>query len=425
VKPIKPMVAGKKPPTVVAPVPVLTFPPRDQTLQILTRILAENESLEDALEEWSDRLDARGKAWVWDVCQTLFRFRGGIDTLIDQHALKKKPTGRVRKQLWIAVVQILFHKDVSPEKIVHETVDWVKRDSGVAASGFINACLRKIAAEKESWIQYLAGDFPGILPDWWTTELKKVYRDDWIRGFARASLGQPTTWFRAKKGAETPREFFEPGPIDRSFSWKGELAHLTSYARKNEFLVQDLASQILISENLQEVRKYFSEPRLLDRCAAPGGKSVALSWSGVDVFAYDAHEKRRLSLAATVKEKAADVKIVNDEQQFPKRPEWIWVDAPCSGSGVVRRHPEMKWLKNPKDLESLLKIQKELIADSWERLPPGGFLTYTVCSLFPSEGVLMIKRAGLSEYAVKEWTLAPHLETSTDGFYGALLRKPE
>ena len=418
------------PPVVTAP-KAANFPPRDQTLQILTRILADGQSLDDALEEWSDRLDARGRAWVWDVAQTIFRYRGGLDALIDQHALKKKPTGRTRKQLWIAAVQIVFHKEVSPEKIVHETVEWVKRDSGAASAGFVNAMLRRIAESRADWAKVLEGEFPEMIPAWWTTELARNFDAKWISAFARASLEQPATWFRVHpaSNADGETEKLTAGPVAESFRWQGDVAALTQFARKQDHLVQDLASQILIAENIAAIREArgtskAKKIRVLDRCAAPGGKSIGLAWSGNQVYAFDTHERRRISLTSALKEKAQNVAVLASETEFPADLEWIWVDAPCTASGIVRRHPEMKWLKQPKDLAALVAIQAELLKDSWERLPSGAFLTYTVCSLFPAEGPEAIGKQKLKEYVVREWTLAPNLEPATDGFYGALLRKP-
>lgn len=418
----------------MAELQIRSFPPRDEVLQVLNFVLSDFQPLEEAVENFSTPLDARSKAWVWDITQTLFRYRGGIDFIIDQHALKKKPTGRIRKQLQIAIVQILFHKELSPEKVVSETVNWVKKDSGQQAGGFINVILRKISQDKEAWTEYLKGEFPDKIPSFWKKEMKKVHPDAWIKEFSNASLEMPPTWFRIRSNEikQLPIEYFNKGFIETSFEWKGEPSTLGEFARRKDFLVQDLSSQILIKENIEEILKLNGDKELfvLDRCAAPGGKTVNLAWSleekkiKAQLFAFDTNEKRKQVLFSNFKDKNVEATILKEEKDFPENLNWIWLDAPCSGSGVVRRHPEMKWNKTEKDLDKCVLLEEVLLRDSWNRLPSGGFLTYTVCSVFPSEGLNLIKKCNLETYKLKEWILGPHLNPSTDGFYGILLRKP-
>jgi 16S rRNA C967 or C1407 C5-methylase (RsmB/RsmF family) len=103
----------------------------------------------------------------------------------------------------------------------------------------------------------------------------------------------------------------------------------------------------------------------------------------------------------------------------------VWVDAPCTGSGLLRRHPEVRWIKDERTLESLRKEQVSLLREASTKVKSGGLLMFTVCSVLrKDECDLIVQSAELTEFEkVREWTLSPHLEPFGDGFSGVLLRR--
>jgi 16S rRNA (cytosine967-C5)-methyltransferase len=106
--------------------------------------------------------------------------------------------------------------------------------------------------------------------------------------------------------------------------------------------------------------------------------------------------------------------------------ELVWVDSPCSGTGILRRHPDVRWLRREGELEGLLKVQQELLAEAWGRVAPGGHLAYSVCSVLKEEGPEAFARflAGHADAEkTDEWFLVPQDEPRGDGFWGGIVRK--
>lgn len=370
----------------------------------------------------------------------VLRWRTRLDLAIDAQALKKKPTGFLRKALLIAAYQILIQDRTSVPQVVSETVDLVRGKDGEQPAKFANALLRRLAEQGDSWrklarpgsaaqLNYRAA-WAG-LPEWWVKRLEKDHGTKWAMDFGEATLTRPQLWLHAKEG-KAP-SFSEKGPVPGAYSLpensaapKGSITAWPGFA-EGDYFVQDLSSQILIHEVTAEIRSRVMDKRkltVLDRCAAPGGKSAGLAWAGWNVIATDRVLARFPLLEETVRRVSPAVRVMTESDALKEKVDAIWIDAPCSGSGIIRRHPDTKWLRRESDLAALEKTQEQLLRDSYASLPSGGFLVYTVCSVFKSEGESVVEKAGLKPQLTREWRLAPHLEPSTDGFYGALFFKP-
>ena len=208
--------------------------------------------------------------------------------------------------------------------------------------------------------------------------------------------------------------------------------------------VQDLAAQraaaLLLGPGLP------AGARVLDACSAPGGKTAhLLELAELDLLALDTdagrlqrvdETLRRLGLSARTQ--AADARQVGawwDGRPFDA----ILLDAPCSASGIVRRHPDIRWLRRPEDIGALARIQAELLDALWPTLAPGGRLVYATCSVFKAEGAAQIdaflQRQGLDRTALGQDSpghLLPLADNQgaapvvaqADGFYYAVLTKP-
>lgn len=411
--------------------------PRLLALHILTDVLSNRRPLDEAIEAHGHSTSSVDRAWLTEVTSGVVRNLRRLDATIDAYALKKKPSGKIRKILEIAAYQLLHQDRVFPATVVSETVDLIKSEEGEAPARFANALLRKIADSRSDWLELPA---PGVkatlveksawanLPDWWWQKWEKTYGFEEAKKISAASLSRPEIWFRLKDSSSLP-EFLEPGPVEGSAKLKKtdsaesetierEIRALPGFS-DGTWIIQDLASQILVSR----FRK-FTGKRVLDRCAAPGGKSVALSWLGAEVVATDPSEGRKKLLESAISRAAPKVTIVTDAQIKDAGPySAVWIDAPCSGSGILRRHPDVRWLRKESDLANLTGIQRRLMREAFEMLPKGGIVIYTVCSLFAEEG-----KAHLGEFTgvakvLEEVLLGPHQNPSTDGFYGVVLEK--
>lgn len=401
--------------------------PRNEAIRVITRVLSDQVNIDQALEEVAGQLSGPDRAWVTEMASGVLRWKTRLDQVIDAQALKKKPTGWVRKALLMGAYQLLVQTRVIPAQIVSETVEWIKKKEGEAPSQFANACLRRISEQVENWKTVKRpGDKTSFsdsaiwagLPEWWYKKISKERGHPWALDFGVSTLERPLLWIR-KKGEAKPVSLSEDEKPEGVIpEWPG--------FKEGEFFVQDLSSQILVQDVSDELKKlYGANPLVLDRCAAPGGKAAGLNWNGIRVIATDYNPKRFDLLESTVSRVAPEVKIMSKSEALSDTSvDAIWIDAPCSGSGIIRRHPDVKWLRTEKDLKALIETQKKLVKEEWARLKSGGALIYTVCSVFEDEGEGLLKFLKLAPHVKRQWLLAPHLDPSTDGFYGALLIKP-
>lgn len=410
--------------------------PRGVAVRALTRVLSDFQPLDETLLALYGEIDPQAKPWLQEVASGTLRWRGRLDLAIDSGALKKKPTGWLRKMLLVAAYQLIVQERTHPGAVVSETVDEIKRKEGKAPGQFANAVLRKISEHARSWREL---PFPkaaplkekaawASLPEWLWSKLVQERGEDWAVSYAQASLERPRTWLLAQDEEFIPKGA-EKGPLARSWylTEGGMIAGREGFG-EGRFIVQDISSQLLVEEISKSVKARLGEgtrPKALDLCAAPGGKSVGLAWNGFQVSATDRDEARISLLRQTVERAAPGIQIVKREEVQSQGPyDLVWVDAPCTGTGILRRHPDVRWLKSPKDMDPLNRLQHELLTEAWRLVRPGGFLAYSVCSVLPDEGKGMIERAALASNLVNEWLLLPQEGPQGDGFWAALMGKP-
>jgi 16S rRNA (cytosine967-C5)-methyltransferase len=412
--------------------------PRDLAVRVLTRVLSDHEALDRALDQLGGEADPAARGWLQEVCAGTIRWKGRLDLAIDSTAMKKKPTGWLRKALLVAAYQLIVQDRVAAAAVVSETVTQIRKREGEPPARFANATLRKIAEHAASWRELeLSGRASAAeaaqwasLPEWIWSRIVREHGLDWAKAYACASLERPAIWIRAREEGFSP-EWAEEGPIARS--WKvlrqpsGAVPSWPGFA-EGKFYVQDISSQSLVEGIAAEVRAVRGEgARALDLCAAPGGKSVGLAWEGLVVSASDRDESRLGLLRQTVERVAPGVRVLAaDEVSRTTAQDLVWVDAPCSGSGILRRHPDVRWLKREQDLRPLTELQRQLLEEAWEHVVPGGFLAYSVCSVLGEEGQAQIDGfLGRERGArlVRSWFLLPQLPPHGDGFFAAVIVK--
>ena len=409
------------------------IPLREKAVRIMTRVLGDGQSLDETLDDLGQGEPSEARAWLLDICSGTLRWKGRLDLVVDSLALKKKPTGWLRKVLLVATGQILLQDRVPPAMVVSETVDLIKQKEGEFPAKFANAILRKVVEGRTEWSTL---PFPEREPDakkaawaslplWFWKRLVSDHGEEWASAFARATLERPSTWIRARNESWRP-EGAEAGPIP--LSWRltdGGLMTSRSGFAEGEFIVQDLSSQSLIHEVCARV-KNSSVSKILDLCAAPGGKSIALLWNGFQVTASDKSGVRLGFIEQNKKRVGSDLLqiISSDDLSVEKTGKYdlVWVDAPCTGSGIIRRHPDTRWLKEEKDIQSLVKMQSELIQKAANFVKPGGYLVYSVCSVFKAEGEGHLPQLQTGGKVIEKWLLSPQ-DSSGDGFWGCFVQK--
>jgi len=317
-----------------------------------------------------------------------------------------------------------------------------------AAAGFINAVLRRFLRERQALVAAAERTPAGAFnhPPWWIDRLQQDWPAQWQALLAEANRHPPMT-LRVNARRTTAAAYAERvagqviGEHALVLDTPLPVHELPGFA-EGEVSVQDAAAQraapLLIEGGLPP------GARVLDACAAPGGKTAhLLELAELDVLALDADAQRlarvqenldRLHLKATLR--AADAR--RPGTWWDGRPfDAILLDAPCSASGVVRRHPDIRWLRRPQDIATLARLQAQMLDALWPLLAPGGRLLYATCSVFKAEGQAQID-AFLQRLGAGEAWLDPaspgHLlplpdnvregrVPSADGFFYALLHK--
>ncbi|MDD2882801.1 MAG: 16S rRNA (cytosine(967)-C(5))-methyltransferase RsmB [Rhodoferax sp.] len=340
--------------------------------------------------------------------------------------------------------------------LVNQTVEAAKKTLTIKQqASFINACLRRFLRERETLVAQSEHDNTARYnhAPWWITQLQADWPDHWQAILAANDRQAPLTLrvnTRRINRAAYLDKLQAAGIAATPVADSGlELAHAVAVPQLPGFgegwvSVQDAAAQ-LAAPLLLAGQIDIAGLRVLDACAAPGGKTAhLLELSNASVTALDIDPVRcerihqtmsRLGLTAQVLAfDAADVSKWWDGVPFDA----VLLDAPCSASGIVRRHPDIRWLRRQTDIRQLVAIQARLLAALWTVLKPGGRLLYATCSVFKAEGSGQIKAFLASNTSAKLLTSPGHLLPGVDaqaaaspdnalgdhdGFYYALLEK--
>lgn len=288
--------------------------------------------------------------------------------------------------------------------VVNQAVDAARQDrSTQRQAAFVNACLRRFLREREALLSAVA-TMPEARwnhPRWWIERLQHDHPTHW--GALLEANNRPGPMALRVNRRQTSRAHYQqalqaqglastpvgtdglllaaPQPVER----------LPGFAQ-GQVSVQDAAAQ-MAAALLLDGRPWTHADRVLDACAAPGGKTAhLLEWADLDLLALDVDERRcarihdnlqRLGLQAGVRcADAARPADWWDGRAFDA----ILLDAPCTASGIVRRHPDVRWLRRASDVAQLVAIQRGLLEALWPLLKPGGRLVYCTCSVFRAEG---------------------------------------
>ena len=380
--------------------------------RLLNLVLDKKRTLDDALatDDAYNKLDGSDRAFARAIASSALRHLGWIDRGVSPFLSRPlSATGaEIRALIRAGAAQIWF-MDVPPHAAVSETVEaarlWSPARSG---GGFLNAALRRVSetASPATSISPLA-----LWPDWLAGRLGSAYGREAAESLALSQLDEPSLHLSPKgDGARvaeaTGGTLLPDGAIDII---SGAVDTLPGYAA-GDWWVQDAAARI-------PARLLSPQPgeRILDLCAAPGGKTLQLAAAGAEVTALDRSRPRLERLKENLARTGlhADVIVADGEawtppDLFPK----ILLDAPCSALGTLRRHPEGAWIKTEDDVSRFPGVQARLLAASATMLSPGGTLVYCVCTPVPAEGVEIVEAA----LAKGLFTRAPVTKDEIPGF---------
>lgn len=339
------------------------------------------------------RLEPNDRALVRAIIGTALRRRGEIQVVID--ALLERPipekTGRVLDILHVALTQIFF-MSIPDHAAVSLAVSLAGRDARAKPyKGLVNAVLRRATREGRAILES-SGAAHLNAPQWMYDRWCEVYGSETAAAIAQAHLMEPYVDFSIKGNAAEWSERLG-GVITAGQSVRlvpdGSIENLPGFS-EGAWWVQDAAAAVP-ARLLGDVYGL----QVADLCAAPGGKTMQLAAAGAHVTAVDVSARRLERLSDNMARMGFDVEtIASDLRSFePKQPfDAILLDAPCSATGTIRRHPDVAWLKREDDVAKLADLQYELLTRAAEWLKPGGVLVYCTCSLEQEEGELQIQR---------------------------------
>jgi 16S rRNA (cytosine967-C5)-methyltransferase len=421
------------------------LPARIAAQDILSEVLRRRRPLDAALDAIlpAANLDPRDAGFARAIAgETLRRF-GQLDALLKSF-ISKAPaphrSGPTLEILMAGACELLF-LDVAAHAAVDAANRLAARDKkAVHFKPLINATLRRI--DREGRDALARQDERLAAPDWLWSRWRETYGEDGARKIIHAHLARAPLDIACKDGFEIPGAQTLPNGMAR-LADPGRVEDLPGFA-SGKFWVQDFAASFP-AHLLGDVRGHA----VVDLCAAPGGKTAQLAAKGAAVVAVEREPARlerlranleRLQLPATVIE--SDVRDFSPDAPAP----FVLLDAPCSATGTIRRHPDLPWIKAAADIDLCASGAGELLDAAARMVAPGGTLVFAVCSLEPEEGPEQIaaflasrrdfKRArlagsdvfGMRELLTPEGdlrTLPSHLPElgGMDGFYAARLKR--
>ena len=288
--------------------------------------------------------------------------------------------------------------------LVNQTVEAAKRNQTAnKQANFINACLRRFLREKDKLVS-VTDKNPVALwnhPLWWIEQLRRERPESWQRILLAANLHAPMTLrvnVRKTQVADYLQRLSDLGiGAKQSGMHAADLDHPRAVQELPGFddgviSVQDGAAQLAVPLLLDGSFK-SSGLRILDACAAPGGKTGhILEMINAEVTALELDAKRATRIGQNLSRLGLSAKVVVANAALPSS--WwdgilfdaILLDAPCTASGIVRRHPDVRWLRREDDILALAAVQRNMLEKLWPLVKPGGRLLYCTCSLFVAEG---------------------------------------
>ncbi|TQV79744.1 16S rRNA (cytosine(967)-C(5))-methyltransferase RsmB [Denitrobaculum tricleocarpae] len=367
--------------------------PRRIAATVLNAVLRQETPLDDALNAHKDlpNLDARDRAFVRLLTTTVLRRLGQIDDLI-AHCLDrplKAKFAEAEDLIRMGAAQLLF-LETPPHAALSTTLALATTPRTSGQKGLINAILRRLDREGRALVE--AQDAARLnTPDWLWQSWSEAYGDAQVRAIAESNLKEPPLdltiktesgdWVTRMANAGLDAQKLPGGSV--RIGHAGDVRRLPGYDR-GHWWVQDVAAT-LPARLLGEIE----DLRVIDLCAAPGGKTAQLAAAGAKVTAVDRSTSRlrRLSENLDRLNLSAEVIAANATRWQPKQPaDAVLLDAPCSATGTLRRHPDIAWLRNAGDIASVTELQDSLLNAAAEMVKPGGLLVYATCSLQPQEG---------------------------------------
>ncbi|MDQ6572714.1 MAG: 16S rRNA (cytosine(967)-C(5))-methyltransferase RsmB [Haemophilus parahaemolyticus] len=383
--------------------------PRAVTAQIILEVLDQGKSLSTLIPEVQHQLEPKDLPLVQEMTFGICRVLPRLESIIKQLVAKplKGKTRLVHCLLLVGLYQLLYMR-VPAHAAVDEVVNATKVLKLDSFRALTNGVLRRFLREQEQILAVVDKHWQTLHPEWFVNKIKKVY-PHW-REIVEANNQRPPMWVRANVQHIQPKDYV---------ALLGELANQRENSTacvpdcaillENPVSVNQLPHFEQGWATVQDAHAQWSAELLdaqngetiLDACAAPGGKTTHILEKAPQavVFALDIEENRLKRVRENLVRLNQSATVICGDASKPDM--WlekgvmfdrILLDAPCSATGVIRRHPDIKWLRKEADITELANLQSKILEALWARLKPNGILLYATCSILPEENSLQIQR---------------------------------
>lgn len=427
---------------------------RGVAVTVLTKLDSDSGSLTTLLPEWEQQVALEDRALLRELCFGVARWSPrlkAVANLLMTKSIRRKDVD----VLWLIQIGLyqLDHMRIPEHAALNTTVEVTGELGKSWARGLVNAVLRSYLREREALVARLDKFAALACPQWLGEQLVKDWPTQW-EAHLQGSNERPPMSLRVNRRHSDTQACLDALRAQDITARSSELCD-SAVVLESPIGVEDLpgftAGHVSVQDASAQLATQLVSPasgeRILDACAAPGGKTGhLLEWSdGVDVVAVDSVAARlnrvadnleRLSLVENVRlhcADAADLEAWWDNTPFDA----VLLDAPCSGTGVIRRHPDIKVLRTPQDIVQLTALQGQLLSSLWRVVRPGGRLLYVTCSVLNAENEAQISAflEVTADAAVMELPVIPHSVSTGhgrqilrgahdgDGFYYALLTR--
>ncbi len=389
---------------------------------------------------------AMARAIAYGVLRELSLLQALLNRLLDKPL---PPNDEIHALLLVGLYQLRTMKTPA-HAAIHETVEAVQALKRPQAHGLVNAVLRRYTREAAALEAALPSE-PAIHyshPGWLVKQLQQDWPQQWQQVLDANNQQGPLT-LRVNRRRLSREEYLKRlGEMNIAASAVPHVADAVQLqdARAVEKIPGFTSGQVSVQDASAQLAAELLDLkpglRVLDACAAPGGKTAhALEHADIAMFALDSDPYRLIRIDENLRRLKLEAKVTAGDAGEPDR--WwdgalfdrILLDAPCSGSGVIRRHPDIKWLRRDSDIVTLQQLQLKLLKAAWTMLKPGGRLVYATCSTLRAEGDEVISRFQLLADRLiacpidAEWGEATEYGRriapggSHDGFYYAVMLK--
>lgn len=422
---------------------------RSLAAQAVEQVVEKGQSLSNVLPQLQNKVADKDRALLQELSFGVLRTLPQLEWLIKQ-LMERPMTGKQRTVhflLMVGLYQLLFTR-IPAHAALAETVEGAVAIKRPQLKGLINGVLRQFQRNQETLLaEFSTMETRFLHPSWLVKRLQKAYPQQW-QSILKANNQRPPMWLRVNRNYHSRdawlallEEAGMKGFTHEAYPDAVRLESPTSVMALPGFeegwvTVQDASAQgcmtYLTPKNGEEI---------LDLCAAPGGKTTHILEVApeANVLAVDVDEKRLTRVYENLKRLGMNAQVKQGDGRFPAQ--WcgeqqfdrILLDAPCSATGVIRRHPDIKWLRRDRDIPELAQLQSEILDATWQHLKPGGTLVYATCSILPEENseqiAAFLKRtpdAELSETGSAEHPGQQNLPSAEEGdgfFYAKLIKQ--